>query len=107
MKVRCPTCKKETEYNGNKYRPFCSERCKIIDLGDWAQGKYAVPSEETSYIENDSQEKNPQKRIKFFKSRAKKLNKCAIPNHSFHFIVTKINTFFDKASFLKVCSSFH
>lgn len=27
----------------NKFRPFCSERCKLIDLGDWAEGRYAIP----------------------------------------------------------------
>ncbi|HLH30050.1 MAG TPA: DNA gyrase inhibitor YacG, partial [Terriglobia bacterium] len=34
--LKCPTCKKETEYSGNPSRPFCSERCKLIDLGKWA-----------------------------------------------------------------------
>jgi endogenous inhibitor of DNA gyrase (YacG/DUF329 family) len=28
----------------NKYRPFCSERCKQIDLGAWAEEKYAIPA---------------------------------------------------------------
>jgi len=27
----------------NKYRPFCSERCKLIDLGAWAEEKYSIP----------------------------------------------------------------
>jgi len=30
----------------NTYRPFCSERCKLIDLGDWAMEKFRVPVEE-------------------------------------------------------------
>jgi hypothetical protein len=30
----------------NKFRPFCSERCKTIDLGDWASERYRVPAEE-------------------------------------------------------------
>jgi len=30
----------------NRYRPFCSERCKLFDLGDWAMEKYRVPEEE-------------------------------------------------------------
>ena len=38
--MKCPTCKKETQYEGNRYRPFCSERCKLIDLGKWASEKY-------------------------------------------------------------------
>jgi uncharacterized protein len=44
MKVKCPTCGKPADYiPENKYRPFCSERCKLIDLGEWASGSYAIP----------------------------------------------------------------
>lgn len=45
--VKCPKCSKEIEYYSSDYRPFCSERCKLIDLGNWADGKYAVPTEDT------------------------------------------------------------
>jgi endogenous inhibitor of DNA gyrase (YacG/DUF329 family) len=44
--MRCPTCKKEVETAGNRFRPFCSERCKLIDLGRWAGGDFRVPTEE-------------------------------------------------------------
>jgi uncharacterized protein len=44
--MKCPTCKNETEYAGNPNRPFCSERCKLIDLGQWAGGDYRVPTNE-------------------------------------------------------------
>ena len=44
--MQCPTCKKETEFEGNPFRPFCSERCKMIDLGKWAAGQYRVPTSE-------------------------------------------------------------
>jgi endogenous inhibitor of DNA gyrase (YacG/DUF329 family) len=44
--MKCPTCKKETEPAGNPFRPFCSERCKLIDLGRWAAGDYRVPTQE-------------------------------------------------------------
>lgn len=44
--VKCPRCKKETVYStSNIYRPFCSERCQLIDFGAWAEEKYAVPVE--------------------------------------------------------------
>jgi hypothetical protein len=43
--VRCPTCRKPAAYEGNPWRPFCSERCKLIDLGNWAEGRYALPGE--------------------------------------------------------------
>jgi endogenous inhibitor of DNA gyrase (YacG/DUF329 family) len=43
--VRCPHCGNSAEYSPrNTFRPFCSERCRLIDLGDWAEGKYTVPA---------------------------------------------------------------
>jgi endogenous inhibitor of DNA gyrase (YacG/DUF329 family) len=45
--VSCPRCGAQVAWSsGNPYRPFCSERCKLIDLGDWAMEKYRVPVEE-------------------------------------------------------------
>jgi len=42
--VKCPRCRKSVKYSpDNPYRPFCSERCKLIDLGQWAEEKYAIP----------------------------------------------------------------
>jgi endogenous inhibitor of DNA gyrase (YacG/DUF329 family) len=42
--VACPTCGKTVEWvPESEWRPFCSERCKIIDLGAWAAEKYRVP----------------------------------------------------------------
>jgi endogenous inhibitor of DNA gyrase (YacG/DUF329 family) len=43
--VDCPTCGTKVEWTEkNKFRPFCSERCKQIDLGAWAEEKYAIPA---------------------------------------------------------------
>ena len=43
--VNCPTCGKKVEWTeASKYRPFCSDRCKQIDLGAWAEEKYVIPS---------------------------------------------------------------
>ncbi|HTN33351.1 MAG TPA: DNA gyrase inhibitor YacG, partial [Marinobacter sp.] len=43
MNVECPTCKKSVAWiESNTYRPFCSERCKLIDLGAWANEEYRV-----------------------------------------------------------------
>lgn len=43
--VNCPNCGKKVEWTeASKYRPFCSERCKQIDLGAWAEEKYVIPS---------------------------------------------------------------
>ena len=45
--VKCPSCRKETPWENNPYRPFCSERCRLIDLGAWAQERYRIPAEES------------------------------------------------------------
>ncbi len=45
MQVDCPTCKKSVEWSeSNPYRPFCSDRCRLIDLGAWASEDYRIPS---------------------------------------------------------------
>ncbi|MDP1864196.1 MAG: DNA gyrase inhibitor YacG [Thiobacillus sp.] len=45
--VACPTCSAAVSWTTeNRWRPFCSERCKLIDLGQWASEKYRVPAEE-------------------------------------------------------------
>jgi endogenous inhibitor of DNA gyrase (YacG/DUF329 family) len=42
--VRCPACGGDSVYGpGNRYRPFCSERCKNLDLGAWASEEFRVP----------------------------------------------------------------
>ncbi len=43
--VPCPACSKEVIWKENPTRPFCSERCRTIDLGDWASEKFKVPGE--------------------------------------------------------------
>lgn len=44
--VKCPTCKKEVEWSAlSKFRPFCSDRCRLIDLGEWASEKHTIPAE--------------------------------------------------------------
>lgn len=41
--VQCPTCKKLVAYSlQNRWRPFCSERCKMIDLGAWSAEEYRM-----------------------------------------------------------------
>jgi hypothetical protein len=39
----CPICKKSVPDQPNAFAPFCSERCKLIDLGRWLGGKYQIP----------------------------------------------------------------
>ena len=45
--VSCPQCSKEVVWNNdNPFRPFCSERCKMIDLGTWASEGYRLPADD-------------------------------------------------------------
>lgn len=53
MIVKCPRCGTEVEYEGNEFRPFCSERCKLIDFGAWADEEYSLPAVETELGENE------------------------------------------------------
>jgi hypothetical protein len=42
--VRCPICKKAFDWHSKpQSRPFCSERCRLIDLGDWLEEKHRIP----------------------------------------------------------------
>jgi len=43
LKLKCPICKKPVTKAAEDF-PFCSERCRVIDLGKWASGKYVVSS---------------------------------------------------------------
>lgn len=42
MKITCPHCSKVTTWEHNQWKPFCSERCKLIDLGRWASEEYRI-----------------------------------------------------------------
>lgn len=47
--MKCPICDKPVLYTKeNPFRPFCSERCKLLDFGAWVDGEYAVPAEESA-----------------------------------------------------------
>lgn len=54
--VKCPTCGKMVEYQGNEFRPFCSERCQLIDFGAWADEEFALPTENAEMTEDDIRE---------------------------------------------------
>ncbi len=45
-KVKCPACQGEVEWTPESpFRPFCSKRCQLIDLGEWAAEEKRIPSE--------------------------------------------------------------
>jgi hypothetical protein len=59
-KVKCPTCQKEIEWSPLfPYRPFCSERCKLIDLGAWASGEFAIAGEPATPLDEHYQTEDP------------------------------------------------
>ncbi|MBT1443996.1 DNA gyrase inhibitor YacG [Shewanella sp. JM162201] len=44
LTVNCPQCQTQVIWGPESpFKPFCSERCKLIDLGDWASEKHAIP----------------------------------------------------------------
>jgi len=53
LEVSCPCCGKLHPWQGNPFRPFCSERCKLIDLGAWLEEKHAIPGEEVEIPDDD------------------------------------------------------
>ncbi len=53
--MKCPICKKEVEPDDPDF-PFCSERCRLIDLGNWAAGKYVIPAAPQPQPDEESEE---------------------------------------------------
>jgi len=52
--IKCPTCSKELVWSDKeKWRPFCCERCKLIDLGEWASEGHRI-QDETNFTEDNS-----------------------------------------------------
>ena len=44
IQIKCPQCKTQFEYYSSKFRPFCCEKCRMIDLGKWFNEEYNIPS---------------------------------------------------------------
>lgn len=55
MIIPCPICNKPTKWEENPSRPFCSERCRLIDLGTWVSEGYRVPGEEKPSEEQEEE----------------------------------------------------
>ena len=55
--VACPTCRKSVPWiSENVFRPFCSDRCRLIDLGAWAEGRHHIPGDAQYQDMPDDQE---------------------------------------------------
>jgi endogenous inhibitor of DNA gyrase (YacG/DUF329 family) len=57
--VKCPTCRREIDWTDSPFRPFCSERCRLIDLGAWLSEKRAIPADHQQ-VESDSESVPPE-----------------------------------------------
>ena len=55
--VSCPNCGKPVEWSpASKWRPFCSQRCRLIDLGQWFSEEHAIPGETADdFVEGDGE----------------------------------------------------
>jgi endogenous inhibitor of DNA gyrase (YacG/DUF329 family) len=52
LKVKCPICKKKTNWENNPYRPFCSKECKLADLYHWIEEDYRIKVSEIDLLNN-------------------------------------------------------
>ena len=55
--INCPQCKNLTEWSeGNEFRPFCSKRCRLIDLGAWASENHRIKGDPVNQYDDDPSE---------------------------------------------------
>jgi uncharacterized protein len=58
-RVKCPTCQRDLDWETAPFRPFCSERCRLIDLGAWLSEQRAIRGESAPSPENPVTEGRP------------------------------------------------
>ena len=56
LKVRCRRCGARVSWAGNENRPFCSEKCRLIDLGRWADEDYRIAGQPALPVDEDDAE---------------------------------------------------
>jgi endogenous inhibitor of DNA gyrase (YacG/DUF329 family) len=56
--VKCPTCRRELDWSASEFRPFCSDRCRLIDLGAWLSEKHAIPGDAPADADDPSAEQS-------------------------------------------------
>lgn len=56
LKITCPRCGADTYWHDNPTRPFCSQKCKLIDLGRWSNEEYSISGKNQSQDEEDETE---------------------------------------------------
>ena len=57
--MTCPVCRKPTVWKDNHWRPFCSERCQLTDLGTWATGGYRIAGTPLTIDPEDPSNEDP------------------------------------------------
>jgi len=58
-RLSCPICKRMTCWEGNPYRPFCSKRCKLMDLAAWIGEEYSIRGESVDTSFHEANEPTP------------------------------------------------
>ena len=53
-KIKCPQCHKEISWTNNPDRPFCSERCRLLDLGQWADESYRIAGRSSDSLSEEN-----------------------------------------------------
>ncbi|MFN8545448.1 MAG: DNA gyrase inhibitor YacG [Candidatus Binatia bacterium] len=59
--VRCPTCRTAVSWEGNPHRPFCSDRCRVLDLGAWASERYRIAGDPVPLEDTDPDDDVPRR----------------------------------------------
>lgn len=62
ISVKCPNCRKQFPYYSSEFRPFCCEKCRMIDMGTWLEEGYVVQGKDYSLYAED-----PEKLEEFLK----------------------------------------
>jgi uncharacterized protein len=52
--MKCPTCGRELEWASAPFRPFCSERCRLVDLGAWLSEQRAIPGDSAAALPDET-----------------------------------------------------
>jgi endogenous inhibitor of DNA gyrase (YacG/DUF329 family) len=60
-RVKCPTCRRELDWTTAPFRPFCSERCRLVDLGAWLTEQRAIPDDSAAAQEGSVPEEQAPK----------------------------------------------
>jgi hypothetical protein len=59
-RIKCPTCQRELDWDTAPYRPFCSARCRLIDLGAWLSEQRAIPGEASPVQDEEASDSHSQ-----------------------------------------------